>query len=589
MGISHRFHWGGSASLPGGRGAVCFPCKGGLTHGLAAVLLLLCASRAISQDLQQSQSPGSIRGTVINAVTGEPISRALVFRTDNRFAMLTASDGHFEYPLPQPVAGIAMELQPQISVCCFRARKPGFIDDPNEEQQGRMTAGSEAVIALLPEGVIKGRIALPSTDAATGMNVEIYAHHVQDGAYRWNRHSETRTNSNGEFRFAELPPGEYRIVTHELMDTDPTTTLGRQVYGYPPVYFAGAQDFTSANVIQLGAGKTFEADLSPVRQPYYPVHIPMAGEAGNVGVTVSIQGHESPGYSLGYRPDRQSIDGFLPNGSYLVSAHSFATDGLGGASGSVIVTVSGGPAQGPKLVLSRHCPIQLNVSEDYTSKDWNQTGRWSVGNRTFEVHGPRLYLEASLESTGDLDFQARSIRPPKGPDDESLVIEDVPPGRYRLRLFASRGYVASASTEGVDLLEEPLVITSGSSRTVDIHLRDDSAQMEGSVARRTNELTEAARSRNDAGFFKPSAWIYFIPQPGSAGQFQQFAADGEGKFGGISLGPGKYLVLAFEKQQRDLPYRDVEAMRAYEAKGQLIRLAAGQKEKLELQVISGRE
>ncbi len=53
--------------------------------------------------------------------------------------------------------------------------------------------------------------------------------------------------------------------------------------------------------------------------------------------------------------------------------------------------------------------------------------------------------------------------------------------------------------------------------------------------------------------------------------------------------PGSYRVLAFKNQQPNLPYRDAEAMRAYETKGQVIHLAAGQKATLQLQTISSTE
>ena len=68
-----------------------------------------------------------------------------------------------------------------------------------------------------------------------------------------------------------LLPGEYKLVTHELMDTDPTTMLrGSQLYGFPPVYFPAAPDFAAAAPIVLKPGQTFEADLSPRARPIIP-------------------------------------------------------------------------------------------------------------------------------------------------------------------------------------------------------------------------------------------------------------------------------------------------------------------------------
>jgi hypothetical protein len=544
---------------------------------------------AAAQDRLSIQHPASIRGTVINALTGEPISRALVFTPDQRFGQMTDSEGHFDYVLPKAdadgagVSGTQGQGQFQFEFCCLQARKPGFLSDPNQEQGAELVLGSEPVIALIPEGLIKGRVSLPSSDAASGITVQMYSRQVQDGAFHWMRGPAVKANSNGEFRFAELRPGEYKIVTHELMDTDPLARIrGGQLYGYPPVYYPGAVDFTAASPIQIKAGQTFEADLSPVRQPYYSVRLPVANEVENAMITVSVQGHASPGYSLGYRSERHSVEGFLPNGTYVVSMESF---GPNAASGAVTITVSGEQAQGSSIVLSQHRPIQLNVTEDFLSKNETRTGSWSDGKRTFDLHGPRLDLQVSVDPLDDLNERggARSIRPPAGPSDDSMVIDDVAPGRYRLRLFASRGYVASATAGGVDLLQEPLVVTSGAIPPIDIRMRDDFAEIDGSLANGSRTLNPPASP------WKSPAYIYLVPQSESTGQFMQIGTDPEGKFNLTNVAPGKYLVLAFQTQQMNLPYRDVEAMRAYDRKGQTVQLAPGQKERLELQVVSGTE
>jgi hypothetical protein len=53
--------------------------------------------------------------------------------------------------------------------------------------------------------------------------------------------------------------------------------------------------------------------------------------------------------------------------------------------------------------------------------------------------------------------------------------------------------------------------------------------------------------------------------------------------------PGTYRILAFANPQPNLPYRDAEAMRPYESKGQVVQLSAGQKASVQLQMISGIE
>ena len=55
------------------------------------------------------------------------------------------------------------------------------------------------------------------------------------------------------------------------------------------------------------------------------------------------------------------------------------------------------------------------------------------------------------------------------------------------------------------------------------------------------------------------------------------------------VAPGAYRVVAFGSPQHDLPYRDSEAMKLYETKGQVVQFSPGQKVNLQLQIVSGSE
>jgi hypothetical protein len=379
------------------------------------------------------------------------------------------------------------------------------------------------------------------------------------------------------------------------MDNDPALTVpGGQLYGFPPVYYPNATNFAAASTIQLAAGQSFQADLSLVRHPYYPIRIPVTNAESNAGfgVSVSPQGHRGPGYSLGYNAEKQRIEGSLPNGNYLVEASIYTQNP---ATGTMNLAVAGAPAEGSAMVLTRNGAISLNVKEEFTSTDPNLSGSWSNGRRTFTFHGPRTYLQVSLENADDFGpNRGGSLREPTGPDDESLVIENLPPGRYWLRVNSSRGYVSAATIGSVDLLHQPLVTGSGSSTQIEITMRDDSAAIEGTVAGVAAGLTatESAPSVYEGKLPFPinsPAFVYCIPLSDSPGQFQQLGVSPEGKFNSHAMAPGTYRVMAFKDRQPNLPYRDAEAMRAYETKGQIVHLSAGQSATVQLQLIPGSE
>jgi hypothetical protein len=197
------------------------------------------------------------------------------------------------------------------------------------------------------------------------------------------------------------------------------------------------------------------------------------------------------------------------------------------------------------------------------------------------MRGPRLYLQVRVESEDDLEGErGGSLRPPSGPEDDSMVIENLAPGRYRLRLNTSRGYVASATMGGVDLLHEALVVGPGSSSPIEIKMRDDSAELEGTIAGMTQE--------SSAGQELTTAYVYCVPVRDSPGQFAQVAVSAsENKFQLQGMAPGTYRVLAFRNPQPNLPYNDSEAMQAYESNGAVVQLSPGQK--ANVQVNSSRE
>jgi hypothetical protein len=85
------------------------------------VSILACPLLAHSQDTMSLDTQGStpsisVRGTVINTVTRQPIGHALVISGDNRYAAFSDDSGGFEFQVPG-----SQQTQ-------FTARKPGLFD-----------------------------------------------------------------------------------------------------------------------------------------------------------------------------------------------------------------------------------------------------------------------------------------------------------------------------------------------------------------------------------------------------------------------------------------------------------------------------
>jgi hypothetical protein len=582
-----------------------------LVLALALMALAFCVQPCVAQS-NSANDAGTIQGRVLNSVTREPIGGALVFSPGNHFAARTDSDGHFEFTLPRAesapaaapeiasgvvAAGVSTTYPASAGTAekvpdgkyarpaMLAARKPGFLETANLSAMDLAQHPKQVTLLLTPEAVIAGHISLPSTEAPDKIELELFRRLVQNGAAQWVPAGTTTSKSNGDFRFADLPDGTYKLLSHELLDRDPLISDSpAQLYGYPPVYYPDATDFASAAEIRLRPGEIAEPRMTLVKQPYYNVRIAIANATPSAfGMVVNVsgqQGHVGPGYALRYNTSRQAIEGLLPNGTYSIDARSYDQS----VAGVMTLVVKGAPATGDKLVMQPSASIFLNVREEFLNKPPETSFMFMNGKRSFQLRGPRRYVNVFLESADEFNTgKSGSLNDPSGPNDDKLEIQNVLPGRYWLRVRTTYGYVASARSGSTDLLHEPLVVSAGGvSIPVEITLRDNSGQIDGQVEQLVAVPAPVVRGM-------PPAFVYCIPTVGSTGQFAEIGVSANGTFASQALAPGEYRVLAFDQQQSGLEYRNPEVMKLLDSKGPVVEVEGGQTVHVALQLNSTRE
>jgi hypothetical protein len=467
------------------------------------------------------------------------------------------------------------------------ARKPGFLETSNISALDLAQRAKEITLYLTPEAVIAGHISLPGSEASEKIQLQLFRRTVQNGVAQWVSATTTTSRANGDFRFAELMEGTYKLLTRELLDRDPLGSPSHaQQYGYPPVYYPAADNFASAEEIRLAPGETAEPRLTLVKQPYYKVKIAVTNSPPTVlgmNVTVASQkGHTGPGYTLGYNSATQKIEGVLPNGTYMVEATSY---GQSSTAGVMTLVVKGASVDDAKMTLQPTASIALDVKEEFGGKPPEGASTIFRGNgRSYQVRGPRRYLNVSLESADEFNVGKNGfLRQPSGPNDNAHDIQDVLPGRYWVRVQSSYGYAATVRSGSTDLLREPLVVGAGGSAiTVEITMRDDSAQIAGQVEQLAASPGAVVRGM-------PPAFVYCVPTPDSTGQFTEVGVAPDGTFTSSPLPPGEYRVLAFDRQQTALEYRNPEAMKPFDNHGPVVQVAGGQTEHVTLQLSPTRE
>jgi hypothetical protein len=575
-----------------------------------AFYLPLCTSAGVAHLSAQSSAvrdgdrTDRVRGVVANSVTREPLSRALVSSPDNAFATMTDDRGRFEFTFPHATIETSTtssdpsQQQPRYSIpnhnhnrpTTLIVRKVGFFSPPEAVDISQIDPAQPDVrIALVPEARIVGRVIIPGLDGSDKMQLQLYRREIRDGQEQWEPAGNAATRADGEFRFAELFPGYYKLLTLELPDRDPLTFDPRgQAFGYPPLYYPNTSDFAGAAIIRLTAGETFQPTMSPAKTEYYPVSIGFTNSpaTSNIGIQVWPQGQSGPGYALGYNTRDGLIQGALPNGTYTVRVTEYAP---GVMTGTVNITVRGVPVSGPPVTLLPGSAITVNVQQEFQHAQPVQVPENGVKN-TYSPSAPPTgkrpnYLQVFLQPEEQFESNsAASLRQPTGPDDESLVIENVQPGRYRVIATPSIGYVSSITSGGLDLLRHSLVVGAGTAMPpIEITMRDDGAEIDGTV-----DFTDATQS-GSGGFPRPGrspGVAYFKSTDASYERPKTAWIYPDGTFTLQQLPPGTYRVFAVNRPSPEWEFPTEELLSQQDSKIPVVRLVAEQKQQVRLPLIT---
>src|SRR5580698_3798444 len=153
----------------------------------------------LGTSITSSGAPDLVTGRVINAVTDQPVRRALV-RLNNR-AVLTDSEGKFRFD---------QNTEPNANIL---ASKPGFYASPEYGDAGNLYLQSSQLaipleLRLYPEALLTGAVLAPDGTPLSGVSVSAMRSVYDDSARRWMPVAQGQTNSHGNFRIP-VPPGQY--------------------------------------------------------------------------------------------------------------------------------------------------------------------------------------------------------------------------------------------------------------------------------------------------------------------------------------------------------------------------------------------
>ena len=208
-----------------------------LTHIFLALLFL------------QTHKPGSISGTVTNAVTGGPVRKAHVtlHSNQNTYTATTDAEGHFAVAEVNPGAYTAF-----VEGAGFRAvPHPEPIRVAEEQQVTNLT------FQLTPNGVMTGRVLDENGDPMAQISVQAQVETFGRTGRTMSTTAAAVTDDRGMYRFFDLPAGRYFLlafvpvqagVVNGRLHTDEVDTA------YASSWFPGVVERSQATANQLSAG-----------------------------------------------------------------------------------------------------------------------------------------------------------------------------------------------------------------------------------------------------------------------------------------------------------------------------------------------
>jgi Carboxypeptidase regulatory-like domain len=530
--------------------------RGYNSAGMRCLRILAFALIAVLPTLAQSVYPGlatsndnqryALSGTVINSVTGEPIRRALVtVFVQQQSSMMTDSSGRFE-----------LEGLPQGKVM-VTAQKPGFFTD-QELSGGRSRPpqfavgpdAQQAIIRLVPEAIITGRIVDTDGLPVRGLNVRSLTQKLMNGRKEWQQGTFARTDEDGVYRISNLQPGAYFLIAGPgralafVSGAEDTSELG-----YPAVVYPN-----ETSPMRINAGQQVEANFTVKPEQFYSISGSVTGITPGGHYSVQLI-PRMPGMRVplfGASPDVESGAFTIPRvapGDYVLQAHGQDPIHNQAVFGSVQISVHRS-LMGVTIGLESTLTIPIHVRTERTKE---ATG---ITNRRM----PEVQLRLMpVDEQGPAAFS--SFEDPRDPN-SPLVLKNARPDRYRLELQPSFGdtYVASARFGNTDLLAGEVTISNSANQgAIEVVIRDDAARL--GVKLRSDEEMPVT--------------VLVVPDRGDPRLNEMMATPNGTEMQVGGLRPGTYTVLAFE-DIGSLEYMNRAALEPYLSHGAKISLGANQ-------------
>lgn len=475
-------------------------------------------------------------GTVVNAMTGEPIPRAMV-SLGGPGGSGSATDAMGRWSIANATCGPILPS----------AIRPGFI--PSNQQGGffiavpkriQLVSGSPATnlkIQLMPEGAVVVKVQDSNGDPMENVQIRVMRVDIQQGKRTLGNSGGGggAADAQGNFRIGGLRPGHYFVCVSSRQVTYPVG--GGDALVYPESCYPGPPTSGLTTAIPLEAGREIRTafTLTAVRGAHVRGSLSGFPATPRQGPQITVQLMQSNGgggHGGQVKPDGTFDIPAVPPGSYIARATlpQVAANGPG-AQTQALADVQVGDSDVDDVTLTAQSPGSLSGTVHFAL-----TNPATASSPTVEVNlGP--------PTIGANFFAGPIPRPQWDSSRMSFEFTPVPQGQFRFNAYANgQGvYVKSATIREQDVLDQPLTVN-GVTGPVEIVVSDDTGSLDATV--------------NDSDGHPVTATVLLVSQSGQ----QTFLNSGDdGHATNATMPTGEYRAWAFDNLST-VPYGEEDWM-----------------------------
>ncbi|HYR92403.1 MAG TPA: carboxypeptidase-like regulatory domain-containing protein [Terriglobia bacterium] len=530
--------------------------------------------------IPQEPRKASIEGAVMDAATGMPIPNARVILTRAEEAAPgppqpslpgTTTDWQGKYAL----AGLEPGAY-RVAVAAEGYARQEYGQSVLGRWQGQGTILSLAAgqvlkdvrVRLTPTGTVTGHIRNSTGQPAAGVQVLLVSPvYGPGGDLRLRSAGAGRTNDRGEYRVYWVTPGKYYVVSGSLdlfgsFQSIETGGLGGspneyQAGRYGVTFHPGVSDPSEAVFVTVQSGIELKLDLAVPQQLYRIRGRVVDTKTGRwpASAQVTLSGRRliegAAGILLRAVPVYNASDGTfevrdVPSGLYYVNVNLQEGRSRAGSSRPLPLVVSTSDVNDVLLAVEPYVSIPGKVTIDGTELSALELSRVHVF----------LNLSAGGRRLTDTSYGAIGGVPLLNPDG-TFTLNNVMAGEYRLTVLPlpNNYYTKEARYDGIDVLEDPLLVSSSAPGILTIVLSSKGGRITGTVV-------DAKRM--------PARGVQAVLVPDEhrdrSELYRTAIADDAGRITLTGIAPGNYKLFAWEALEQ-YAYYDPKVVESFAQQG----------------------